>query len=182
MAGYLVLALILVPLIEIVVFIEVGAALGLAPTLVIVVLTAVAGAALLRRQGLDILRRAEASLERGEAPVAEVFDGVCLLFAGALLLTPGFVTDVLGGLLFVPALRAWLRRWALKRLLASGRVRADGTPGGPGGLGDDGGHEGARGPLIEGDYEELGGEAAEEAEATEPAPPGRRESKWGRGV
>ena len=64
MAGYLLLALILVPLTEIAVFIEVGEALGLVPTLVIVVLTAVAGTALLRRQGLDTLRRAEASLAR----------------------------------------------------------------------------------------------------------------------
>ncbi len=83
MTAYLLLALILVPLTEIAVFIEVGEALGLLPTLAIVVLTAVFGAALLRRQGLHTLRRAEASLARGEAPLAEVFDGVCLLLAGA---------------------------------------------------------------------------------------------------
>ena len=178
MVGYLLLALILVPLTEIAVFIEVGQALGLVPTLVIVVLTAVAGTALLRRQGLDTLRRAEASLARGEAPVAEVFDGVCLLLAGALLLTPGFVTDAVGGLLFLPALRAWLRVWALDRLLASGRVRGDGAPAAPGDDGAPGGASGGvRGPLIEGDYEELGGE---ETEATEPAPPGGGKSKWGR--
>jgi UPF0716 protein FxsA len=175
MAGYLLLALILVPLSEIAVFIEVGEALGLAPTLVIVVLTAVAGAALLRRQGLDTLRRAEASLARGEAPVAEVFDGLCLLLAGALLLTPGFVTDAVGGLLFLPALRAWLRLWALKRLLSSGRVWVDGTPVAPG---DDRPPDDVGGPLIEGDFAELGGETPE---AAEPPPPVRGESKWGRG-
>lgn len=177
MAGYLLLALILVPLTEIAVFIEVGEALGLVPTLVIVVLTAVAGTALLRRQGLDTLRRAEASLARGEAPLVEVFDGVCLLLAGALLLTPGFVTDALGGLLFLPALRAWLRAWALGRLLASGRVWVDGTPGAPGAPGDGGDRDNAGGTLIEGDYEELDGEPPEAAEA---APPEGGKSKWGR--
>ncbi len=170
MTAYLLLALILVPLTEIAVFIEVGEALGLLPTLAIVVLTAVFGAALLRRQGLHTLRRAQASLARGEAPLAEVFDGVCLLLAGAFLLTPGFVTDALGGLLFLPALRAWLRALALRRLLASGRVWSEQGPSASG----DGDH---RGPVIEGEYEEVG---AETPEAGDEAPPPRVESKWGR--
>ncbi len=176
MTAYLLLALILVPLTEIAVFIEVGEALGLLPTLAIVVLTAVFGAALLRRQGLHTLRRAEASLARGEAPLAEVFDGVCLLLAGALLLTPGFVTDALGGLLFLPALRAWLRAMALRRLLASGRLRSEQGPSASGdGDGTAGG--GDRGPVIEGEYEEVN---AETPESGDDAPPPRAESKWGR--
>lgn len=155
MAGYLLLALILVPLTEIAVFIEVGEALGLVPTLVIVVLTAVAGTALLRRQGLDTLRRAEASLARGEAPLVEVFDGVCLLLAGALLLTPGFVTDGVGFLLFLPPVRDTLRQFLARYVQASMAARSS-----SGGVGP----APARGPIIDGEFRDV----------TDAAPPERR--------
>ena len=105
-----------IPLIEIGVFIEVGGWLGLWPTLAVIVATAMLGTVLLRWQGLSILARAQAALERGELPVAEVFDGACLLLAGALLLTPGFVTDGLGGLLFLPWFRALLRHLLAHRI------------------------------------------------------------------
>lgn len=100
-----------VPLLEIAVFIQVGDVIGLWPTLAIVVLTAVAGVYLLRLQGTATLMKAQASMQRGELPLAEVFDGACLLIAGALLLVPGFVTDSLGAVLFVPAVRRALRRF-----------------------------------------------------------------------
>ncbi len=145
MTIYILLALLIVPLLEIATFIEVGGAIGLWPTLAIVVLTALGGTALLRHQGLETLRRARADLDRGQVPVTAVFDGVCLLLAGALLLTPGFLTDGLGGLLFVPGLRVGLRRFLLQRLLASGHLPSGGAPEG-------GGQE-----VIEGDYVELDG-------------------------
>ena len=110
-ALFLLLLFIGVPLVEIAVFIQVGDVIGLWPTLAIVVLTAIAGSLLLRLQGASVLMRAQQALSRGEMPLAEVFDGACLLVAGALLLTPGFVTDTLGALLFVPAVRTALRRF-----------------------------------------------------------------------
>jgi UPF0716 protein FxsA len=137
---YLLLAVfIALPLLEIGVFIEVGGRIGLWWTLTIVVLTALAGTWLLRLQGLATLRRAQESLQRNELPLTEVFDGACLLLAGALLLTPGFVTDGMGLLLFLPPVRAGLRR-----LLA--RYVTVHTAGGPSTAGDG---------TIEGEWEEV---------------------------
>lgn len=113
---FLLLAFIGVPLVEIGVFIEVGGAIGLWPTLGLIILTAVAGTWLLRRQGLAVLTRARQQMDRGVLPGREIFDGVCLLFAGALLLTPGFVTDGLGLLLFVQAFRDAVRNLLSKHL------------------------------------------------------------------
>ncbi len=143
MAIVLLLAFVITPIVEIAVFIEIGGLIGLWPTIAIVVVTALAGAALLRAQGLATLARAQQSLARGEFPVRQVFDGACLLVAGALLLTPGFVTDGVGLALFLPPVRDFLGR----RLLASGRVRVDtGTEATPPG-GDD--------RIIEGEYQEV---------------------------
>ena len=100
-----------IPLIEIAVFIEVGGLVGLGPTLIIVVLTAVIGTALLRRQGLATLNRARQQMDQGSLPLAEIFDALCLLVAGAFLLTPGFVTDSIGALLLIPTFRLVLRRF-----------------------------------------------------------------------
>ncbi len=119
-------AFIAVPLIEIGVFIEVGGWLGLWPTLTVIVLTAMLGAGLLRAQGLATLARARAEADRGVLPVREVFDGLCLLLAGALLLTPGFVTDGLGFLLFVPAFRAALAAAIMARVHVAAARRASG--------------------------------------------------------
>ncbi|MFQ5974043.1 MAG: FxsA family protein, partial [Alphaproteobacteria bacterium] len=90
----LLLVLVGVPLIEIAVFIQVGGIIGLWPTIAVVVLTAVIGAALLREQGSATLTRAQREMAERRIPVRELFDAVCLLLAGALLLTPGFVTDL----------------------------------------------------------------------------------------
>lgn len=109
-------AFIAVPLIEIGLFVQVGGAIGLWPTLAVVVLTAVAGTALLRHQGLGTLGRLQASMDRGEMPLEPVFDGFCLLAAGALLLTPGFFTDAVGFALFVPAVRRLLRGFFASRV------------------------------------------------------------------
>jgi UPF0716 protein FxsA len=99
-----------VPLAEIAVLIKVGGWIGLGPTLALIVLTAIAGAWMLRRQGLAVLRRAQQQMQQGVAPVGEVFEGFCLVIAGALLLTPGFLTDGAGALLLLPPVRAWLYR------------------------------------------------------------------------
>lgn len=109
MAIFLLALFIGVPLIEIAVFIQLGDLIGLWRTLALIVLTAILGAWQLRLQGIATLNRARVHLERGVLPAHELFDGLCLLVAGALLLTPGFVTDTLGFLLFLPPFRAALR-------------------------------------------------------------------------
>ena len=116
-------AFILVPLIEIAVFIEIGGVIGLWPTLALILLTAVLGSWQLRAQGLATLNRARSQMEQGVMPARELFDGLCLLVAGALLLTPGFVTDASGALLFVPPLRDVLRRAIGRRLAESTEPR-----------------------------------------------------------
>lgn len=143
MALVLLLAFVAVPLVEIAVFIEVGGWIGLWPTLAIVIVTAVAGTWLLRMQGLATFAKAQDSLARQEFPVHEVFDGLCLLFAGALLLTPGFVTDTLGFLLFVPAVRSMLRKAIWRYLKSTGKVTIN-----MGGYGPDG-------DVIDGDFQDV---------------------------
>lgn len=112
-----------IPILEIAVFIQAGTIFGLWPTLAAVVVTAVIGAAMLRAQGLAAIGRARRQLDRGEIPVAEVLGGVCLLLAGALLLTPGFVTDTIGFLLLIPPVRMRLGRWIFTRLVRSPNTR-----------------------------------------------------------
>jgi len=144
-------AMIGVPILEIAVFIEAGRLIGLWPTVGAVIVTAIVGTTLLRIQGLATLFRAQRNLEEGRLPIVEVFDGLCLLLAGALLLTPGFVTDSVGLLLFVPPLRAALRAWATHFLVRSGRVQtwSSGVGPPPPSPGGDGG------TVIDGEYEDV---------------------------
>ncbi|HXF52917.1 MAG TPA: FxsA family protein [Hyphomicrobiaceae bacterium] len=117
----LLLLFIAVPLLELVVLIKVGQLIGLWPTVLIVVVTAIAGTAILHRQGLAALSRAFASVEHGELPIEPVTDGVMLLLAGALLLTPGLITDAAGLLLLVPMFRRRMASWVFDRLIQRGR-------------------------------------------------------------
>jgi UPF0716 protein FxsA len=117
-----VVLLVLAPLTEIAVLIEVGGRIGLWPTLALVVLTAVVGVLMIRLQGFVVVKRLRAQLDRGEPPLREVFDAVCLVIAGVLLLTPGFVTDVIGALLLLPPVRAALFR---RSQLHAAKQRAD---------------------------------------------------------
>lgn len=109
MFGYLLLLFLSVPLIELMLFLTIGDAIGIWPTVAIVILTAVLGAALTRAQGLRTLRRYQQALAEGRLPHAEVIDGLTILVAGALLLTPGFLTDTIGFLLLAPPFRALVR-------------------------------------------------------------------------
>ena len=95
-------------LLEIGVFIWIGDEIGILATVATTVLTAILGTALVRAQGLATLSKVNDSLNRGEMPVRAVFDGACLLVAGALLLAPGFITDAIGLILFIPFVRAIL--------------------------------------------------------------------------
>ncbi|MEX0582282.1 MAG: FxsA family protein [Sneathiella sp.] len=98
-------ALIGIPLIEIFVFIEVGSEIGALNTVVITVVTAIIGVFLIRIQGIGVLMRARATLDRQETPVNEIFEGIFLALAGMFLIIPGFVTDTIGFLLLIPPLR-----------------------------------------------------------------------------
>ena len=187
MAVYILIALIGVPLIEIWVFIEIGGRLGALTTIAIVVLTAIVGTALLRQQGYAVLARVQASMAANQMPVAAVFDGLCLLVAGALLLTPGFVTDAMGLLLFVPVVRQVVGRWLLRRIIASGGLRINGGPGGRGTEQPDGPVPGGsvpggpvpRGPVIDGDFVDVGESPEKPVPGDdEPTPP--IDSRWGR--
>jgi len=159
------LAFIAVPAVEIALFIQIGGWLGLFPTLAVVFLTAAAGTVLLRRQGFDVIRRAQANMDAGELPVREVCDGLFLSLAGVLLLTPGFFTDAVGFLLFVPSLRTFLISSVATRVVAgaNSRVRHPGNfgtgphpghdPRGRSGFADGGGS------VIDGEYTEIPDEA-----------------------
>lgn len=116
----LLFALIIVPLIEIYLLISVGRVIGAGTTVAVVILTAVAGAWLLRIQGLSTLMRIQHSTAAGKLPAKELIEGLILLITGALLLTPGFFTDAIGFALLIPPIRGW----CAERLLMSGIYQA----------------------------------------------------------
>ena len=105
----------IVPLIEIWLLIEVGSTIGAPWTIFSVVFTAILGGFLVRAQGWSTYKRIQQQLHRGEIPAVEMFEGLFLLVAGALLLTPGFFTDAIGFLCLLPPLRRTLIRTMLKR-------------------------------------------------------------------
>lgn len=164
-----------VPLIEIALFIQVGGAIGLWPTLLVVVITALAGTWLVRSQGAQALLRLRRSMSELSDPTESLAHGAMILFAGALLLTPGFFTDAIGFALLVPRVRmaafAWLRS----------RVRMQGFAMGAGEAGPAGrphGQHPRHGPerqpprdrVIDAEYEEV----------TPPKKPTHRPSGWTR--
>ena len=133
MVPILAIAFILIPLAELAVLIAVGEWIGLVPTLILLLAVSIVGAWLAKREGLAAWRRLQLALAEGRMPTNEVADGALVLLAGALLLTPGFLSDVLGVLLLLPPTRALARRQlprlAERRLRRRGgrRVVVDGT-------------------------------------------------------
>lgn len=95
----------IIPLIEISILIQIGQVFGVGYTIALVVGTAALGAALFRQQGLSTLAKVQMSMNQGDLPATELIEGLMLLIAGALLLTPGFFTDVFGFLVLIPPLR-----------------------------------------------------------------------------
>jgi len=131
---------IVVPVLELAVIIEVSSKIGLLNTIATLVLVSFFGAWLVRRQGLATLRRVRRSLDRGVLPTPDLVDGAAILVAGALLLTPGFITDAIGLLLLFPPtrslVRGLLRRFFVGRIAIRDvrfrRVPTDpGSPSGP---------------------------------------------------
>ncbi len=105
MRFFLFLAFVVVPIVEIAVFLQVGSYIGVPATLGLIILTAIAGTMLVRSQGIDVIRKVQDSTNRGEMPVAALAQGLFVLIAGVLLLTPGFATDTLGFALLIPPVR-----------------------------------------------------------------------------
>ncbi|EKF9207466.1 membrane protein FxsA [Vibrio cholerae] len=115
-----------VPVIEIALFIQVGGVLGVWPTIALVLLTAIAGASLVRSQGLQTLLTVQQRLAQGQLPAQQILEGVMLAVAGVLLLTPGFFTDILGMLVLLPAPRAYLAKQLMSRVVV-GNIHASGA-------------------------------------------------------
>lgn len=113
----LVLLFLLVPIVELYVIIQVGQAIGVLNTIGILILDSVLGTVLLRSQGRAVWRRFNEALAAGRPPAREVLDGALVIFGGALLLTPGFLSDVLGIVLLLPPTRAVVRRILLRGAL-----------------------------------------------------------------
>ncbi|MFC4271667.1 FxsA family protein [Sneathiella chungangensis] len=154
-------ALIGIPLIEILVFVKVGGEIGALNTVIITIATALIGVALIRIQGLGVLMRARATLDRQETPVHEIFEGIFLALAGLFLIIPGFVTDTIGFLLLIPPLRRMLAAYMARHstFVAANVRRPGGSP---------------RGTVIDGDYEVVDEDALSIETTRKPNP----DSPW----
>ena len=121
---FIFLVLLLIPAIEIGLFIEAGSRIGTLNTILLIITTAVIGLALIRQQGIQTVFRAREKAARGEAPAYEMLEGVFYALAGILLLTPGFFTDTIGFLLLIP----FLRRIIITRISNMTAVSSSFTP------------------------------------------------------
>ena len=117
MLAPLVLLFIVVPIAELYVIIQVGEAIGVWWTIALLIADSVLGSVLMRAQGRAAWRRLNEAIRTGRAPAREVMDGALVVFGGALLLTPGFISDVLGLTLLLPPTRALVRRTLARRLI-----------------------------------------------------------------
>jgi UPF0716 protein FxsA len=124
----LVVLFLAVPLAELWVIVAVADGLGLVPTLALLLVVSVVGAWMVRVQGFGALGRIQAVLARGEMPTGELVDGALIILAGALLLTPGFLTDTVGLLLLIPPTRAVARGFLVRRFRSRIRVGGFGPP------------------------------------------------------
>ncbi|MDH4144086.1 MAG: FxsA family protein [Acidimicrobiia bacterium] len=169
MFGVLALLFILVPIAELAVIVQIAGGLGVPATLLSLLVASIVGAWLVKRQGLAALGRVQAELAAGRVPTAGLADGMMILFAGALLLTPGFLTDAVGLALLLPPVRA-LARTVLARRFQRRVVRLADTPPGGGSFtvfdlsgrgfpgppfGGAGTGRGGRGTVIDVDGDEL---------------------------
>jgi len=114
--SYLLAAFIFLPILELWVLFKVDAHLGFGATILLVVMTGVVGAWLARAQGLMVMLQLRRDLAEGRMPAPRLIDGAMILVAGALLITPGLITDTAGFLLLVPAVRAVIRGWLRRKM------------------------------------------------------------------
>src|SRR5262245_48440106 len=159
------LGLIALPFVELALLIKTGQTIGFWPTLGLLVGAAVVGGAIMSRQGLTVARRTQEAVALGRPPVGPVLDGALMLLAGALLISPGFVTDAMALALLVPPNRRRVARATVRRVVerAQLQVRAQKSASGA----EEGGTAGkVDGPVIEGEFVRLG-------EKSQPSGPGR---------
>ena len=116
MLGVLALLFLLVPLVELWLIVQASAEIGFLNTIAVLIVISFVGAWLVKREGLGIMRRVQDRLAFGEVPGDELIDGFLVLIAGALLLTPGFLTDAFAVLLLLPPTRAAIRRLVRRRM------------------------------------------------------------------
>lgn len=117
MFARLLVLFIAVPLVELVFLLQVGSKIGLFPTITVIVVTGAIGATLTRRQGMQTLSRYQEALSQGRIPHQELLEGLLILIAGAVLLTPGFLTDAAGFLLLIPSIREAIRKRLTQKIM-----------------------------------------------------------------
>ncbi len=126
--GRLLLLFIIVPAVELALLIEIGGRIGTLATLGIIAGTGLLGAALARHQGMGILKTIRQEMNAGRLPATSMIDGIMVLLAGAVLMTPGILTDALGFLILIPLTRKWIRvalwNW-LQNAIQTGRVQVN---------------------------------------------------------
>ncbi|MFM8870414.1 MAG: FxsA family protein [Actinomycetota bacterium] len=115
--------LVLVPLAEVWVIVQVGSSLGIVTTVALLIGVSVFGTALAKYEGVRVFRSFMSAIDKGEMPSRDIIAGACLLLSGLLFLVPGFVTDVLGILLLLPPVRGGLARFVLRRRSGRSNVR-----------------------------------------------------------
>jgi UPF0716 protein FxsA len=118
------LLLLIIPILELFILIQIGKSVGVVPTIALVIITAILGAYFTKREGLNVLRRMKQNLSMGVMPAQEILHGVLVLIAGVLLLTPGLITDLAGFLLLIPRIRSLV----LGRIYGSIRHHLDKGP------------------------------------------------------
>jgi len=118
--------IIIVPALEIGLFILSGRTIGVGWTVALIIATGVFGAWLAKKQGSEAIRLAQIQIRNGTMPSDVIIDGICILVGGVLLLTPGFITDITGFILLIPYFRAivkiWMRKW-IERMIRKGSIR-----------------------------------------------------------
>lgn len=122
LTAVLVLLFLVVPFVELFVLLQVGQVIGVVPTVLILIVVSVVGGWLMKREGLGVWRRMNDQVRAGRVPGRELADAALILFGGALLLTPGFLTDFLGVALLLPPSRAVVRAELLRRMAKRVRV------------------------------------------------------------
>ena len=122
---YMLLLLIIIPALEIGLLVLSGQAIGLIPTVLLIITTGILGAYLAKKQGIETIRKAQRDMQYGQMPGEAIMDGLCILVGGVVLLTPGFITDALGFLLLLPATRRMFKPFfyrLFKRWINKGNV------------------------------------------------------------
>lgn len=111
MFKWILLSIIILPILEVILLIWAGAQVGFWSIIGFVVLTALVGGTIARHQGMDNLKRARQSIDKGQLPTDEIFNGIFIFIAGFLILLPGFITDAIGTLILIPFTRSTLKNW-----------------------------------------------------------------------